>query len=91
MRFRDYLIEYKVIKPVAIKPDKKSWKQLDSYETKKLKEYIKKKKLDVQKILGKHSARNFDNDRTVDINFQTTNMEQHSITINLKTGEIDEI
>jgi hypothetical protein len=95
MRFKDYLEEaYKVIKPIKPKPDKKSWNILDPYEQRKLKQWLKQKKISVTsvwRILGKNYAYNLNHEKTVDINFETMAFKPYSVTINLKTGEMYEI
>jgi len=89
MKLKKYLNEYTIIKSVTPKPDKKTWKLLDSYTANKLKKHLKKEKISIDRvwrILGSYQSHNFNNEKQITINFETTDMANHSVTINLKTG-----
>jgi len=88
MRLQQYISEAKMIKPVKPKLDKKTWSLIDPLLSKKVKEYIKKNRLDLWRILGSYQSTNYNNERQVTINFDTTDMKSYSVTINLKTGEM---
>lgn len=88
MKLKKYLDEYTVIKPVEPKPDKKSWSLIDSYTAKKVKSYIKKNKLKFWRIVGSYESHNSNWEKQITVNFDTIDMESHSITINLKTGDV---
>lgn len=91
MRLKEFINEYNVIKPVKPKPDKKSWSVLDSYTTKKLKEWLRKNKIkpnQVWRIMGSFDSHNFDNDRQTTVNFETTDGQSYSVTINMVTGDV---
>jgi len=100
MKLKKYLNEYTIIKSVTPKPDKKTWKLLDSYTANKLKKHLKKEKISIDRvwrILGSYQSHNFNNEKQITnfnnekqitVNFETTDMGNHSVTINLKTGEV---
>jgi len=84
------LNEAKVLKPIKPKEDKKSWDQLDPYEQKKLKAYLKKQGIKVLRILGKVGSTNYAGERQVTVNLEDFNYDYLSFNINLKTGKITE-
>ena len=87
-KIEDVMFEARIIKPVKPKEDDKSWKIITPYDAKKVKQYAKKHRLKIWRILGSYTSRNFNNERQVTVNFETTDMESYAVTINLKTGEV---
>lgn len=83
-----------IIKPLKIRRDKKSWNQLDEYEIKKLKRFLRSIKMNITnvwRIIGKSYSHNYNYDRIVTITFETMSFGVYQVQINLKTGEFEEV
>ena len=87
-KIEDIVFEAKIIKSIKPKLDKKTWSLIDSYSAKKIKEYIKKNKLKLWRILGSYKSTSFNNEKQITVNFDTIDMKSYSVTINFKTGEM---